>query len=163
MPENSDRLVYVRSVIRSVAGAGALLVGVLAATSAAAQPSKCLPAHSHVIRASRQAIIVATHPPEEGTVFVGCTRAKRHRYVLGYAVEGYGGGAQGGGGGILHFVLAGSIVAFEEQSISRGTESFFGQFWVRVRDLRNGRTLHLLPTGTLKEPIVGDAGVGDTA
>jgi hypothetical protein len=47
-------------------------------------------------------------------------------------------------GGVTHKVLSGTVVAYE--SFVAGTEE--GVWYVVVRDLRNGRLLHHLPSGT---------------
>jgi len=135
--------------------------GALPGRAVAAAGSPCPPTKAHVVKSDARAVVFSRQPPEEGTLFFGCSRNGGHVYALGEAFEADGGGVEGGGGGISHFALAGTIVAFEEQSFSRDNGSFRGTFRVRVCNLRNGRTVHLVPTGTPGEPLAGDVGAGE--
>jgi hypothetical protein len=62
-----------------------------------------------------------------------------------------------GGGGILGIQLAGPVVAYRE---SLDVTCCSKRLWVVVRDLRTGRVLHRVPTGTPITPTRGYVGVG---
>jgi hypothetical protein len=88
--------------------------------------------------------------PEEAALpeflgFYGCSYEDKRSYLLGSPPE----GSSSGETGIRRETLAGSIVAFEGGSAS----TYYGTDWlIVVRDLRNGKVLHSVPTGTPIHP-----------
>jgi hypothetical protein len=149
--------------------AAVTLLALVAAPSASARrPShkvsaKCAPGHPHLLVADAQAQVyeaptVASLP--EFRSYFGCAYGHGEAYDLGLP-PGTGGGSPGGGAGTDLYTLAGPIVALEENS---STERFTGTTFVNeveVVDLRNGRVLHRVPTGTpTAPPKNGDIGIG---
>jgi hypothetical protein len=142
---------------RSAMASISVIAVLLAATSAIAARShktvpKCPPvrAHAHVLVADEQAMVylrpAMTPSParyEQAEIF-GCTYGDGRPYALGLPPE----FSSEGGGGIDHETLAGSVVAYQQVSVGKTVAIFR----VIVRDLRNGRVLHRLPTGTLIGP-----------
>ncbi|MGD0454472.1 MAG: hypothetical protein ABSB69_12810 [Solirubrobacteraceae bacterium] len=126
--------------------------------SAAVAVLRCPPPHSHVFRSDRTAVIYEGLNSEKLYEVLGCVRGEHRAYVLGRTLQ----GSEEGGGGIAKEVLAGPIVAYEKSSYSTSVLSTgFSRVWVFVRDLRTGRILHKLPTGTAVHP--GDVGKGRTS
>lgn len=124
--------------------------------------AQCPPAHSHVLLADAQAQIYTVREVVntyyERVRVHGCAYGHRHPYLLGEVktCEGGGGGGGAGCGGITLEALGGPMVAYEEFSGSdSGTISV-----VLVRDLRTGRVLHKVPTGTRGKPSPAHVGVG---
>jgi hypothetical protein len=101
-----------------------------------------------VIAAGPQAEVYEVLGVNGGSEVFGCAFG-RSPYVLGLPFA----GSATGGGGIDREVLAGQVVAYEESSSKR--------FQVVVRDLRTGRVLHRVPTGTPSAPPL-EVGVGPT-
>ncbi|HUB36633.1 MAG TPA: hypothetical protein VL972_07395 [Solirubrobacteraceae bacterium] len=124
-------------------------------------PVKCPPGRSHLVAADAQAqVFVAPKTPRlpEYPGFFGCVYGRGKSYLLGIPLEG---GSPTGSGGSAMFTLGGPVVAFEESvSTNLEPESRYENEIV-VRNLRNGRYLHRLPTGTpMTPPKNGDVGVG---
>jgi hypothetical protein len=97
-------------------------------------------------------------PIPEVPVIYGCVYRYGKSYELGHPpIE----GSPQGGGGTRLYTLTGPTVAFERYSVTElEPESRYVEEIV-VRDLRNGRVLHRLPTGTpTTPPKNGDVGVG---
>jgi hypothetical protein len=61
---------------------------------------------------------------------------------------------------VLAPTLSGAMVAYGEGRISPFERS---EDYVVVQDLRTGRTIYHVPTGTEVNPIPGDVGVGEVA
>jgi hypothetical protein len=154
---------------------------VLAASSRAAGPaheasSACPPAHSHVIRSDRQAVVytIREHATEtlEGehyrvyfTGIRGCVRGRARSYKLGAPPEQHGGAGGSAGSGTSNVALDGTDVAFEDSRTASGSEGsgeFHNEWFVVVRDLRNGRVLHKVPTGPARASDSRNVGVGPT-
>ena len=163
----------------------AVLVLLLAAATASDASSghkpspKCPPAHSHVLRTDRQAVVytIGEHYVEQiegvhGPIHVvvpvvgirGCVHGQRRSYKLGEPPKSSGGGAAQSFGGIAHEVLGGTMVAYEEFSGAANFEGLTEASWlVKVRDLRSGRMVHEVPTGTREKVEPAFAGVGRAA
>jgi hypothetical protein len=123
-----------------------------------------LPAHARVLLADAQAQVFES--PESGLTgpykpreINACAYGHRHVYVLG---EPLGPGDPQGNEGVTSETLAGAIVAYEFSStppscceVGRGGEAV-----VVVRDLRSGRVLHKVPTGTPSAPRAAGIGLG---
>ncbi len=94
----------------------------------------------------------------------GCALGSGRSFVLGEA-EGKC-PSTSCGPAIGRLTLAGTIVAFERSGTTEANPSigFEGtaEWFVVVRDLRNGRTLRTLPTGVLAPARNGYVGVGPT-
>jgi hypothetical protein len=130
--------------------------------------ARCAPSRSHVIAANRQAVVYAG-PEEEGVsgpeskgeiVIFGCSNARKVAYVLGVKGECDAAGC----GGILRETLAGSVVAYEQifsTGDSRGPGTETSRWLLVVRDLRSGRVLRRVATGTSTEPR--QVGLGETS
>jgi hypothetical protein len=118
----------------------------------------CPPPHSHVFRSDRTAVVYEGLNSEKLYEVLGCVHGGRRAYALGRKLQ----GSEMGGGGVAEEVLAGPMVAYEKSSFSTSVfSSGFSRVWVFVRDLRTGRILHELPTGTADRP--GDVGKGRTS
>jgi hypothetical protein len=89
--------------------------------------------------------------PEAGSIF-GCVVGKHRSYFLGPPPFGTSSGA----GGVYLPTLSGPIVAYEHADIRETVK----QWLVVVRDLRSGRFLRRLPTGTALKPEPSVAGIG---
>jgi hypothetical protein len=118
-------------------------------------PVRCAPRHSHVLVAGSRAEVYERRDPESGALEVfGCAYGHKRRYLLGGPPE-FG---ATGGGGVKHERVAGTVVAYEIIGAAECSEP--NREWrVVVRDLRNGRFIHLVPTGT-KVPKSLDVGIG---
>jgi hypothetical protein len=140
--------------------------------------AKCPPNHTHVLHSNRQAVIYTireyvteteesvnggyTHYKIPVTGIRGCTRGGRLAYKLGKPVTTYGSAGGGGGSGVSNIALTGSMVAYEKEitGVGRNGENASGQWIVWVRDLRTGRVIHKVPTGTLVPPDPNFIGSG---
>lgn len=94
----------------------------------------------------------------------GCVRSQPRSYKLGEPRESSGGAAAQSFGGIGHEVLGGTMVAYEEFAGAANFEGLTEASWlVIVRDLRSGRLLHKVATGTRVKARAGFVGVGRAA
>ena len=102
----------------------------------------CMPRHSHLIAAdARGQVFLAPEPDEGGAEAVyGCVYGKRRSYFLGKIAD----CGSSGCAGVEHETIAGTIVAYEEFSVSMNEH----RWYVVARDLKNGHILHKIPTGT---------------
>lgn len=128
-----------------------------AAHARGAKSRSCPPANAKVVAANTQATLYEAAPagdlPEYLHVF-GCARGGARRYDLGGVPDCglFESGCFGVEecsistvcGGVRHEVLAGDMAAFE--LFHTGPEA--GHWYVVVRNLRSGRTLVHVPTGT---------------
>jgi hypothetical protein len=90
-------------------------------------------------------------------VLRGCTYKARRSYELGrYEPECLGSSQAGGGCGVTLEALTGPIVAYAEA----GGSSAGSRYEVFVRDLRDGRLLHKVPTGVRENPSPQNVGIG---
>lgn len=144
---------------------GAISFAVLTAAAAPAGASHagrarsaaCPPSNAKLVVANTQATLYEAAPagnfPEYLDVF-GCVHGGARRYDLGEVPSCglFEPGCDGlsecststGCGGVRHEVLAGSMVAYE--SFETGPEE--GRWYVVVKNLRNGRLIRHIPTGT---------------
>jgi hypothetical protein len=122
-------------------------------------PTRCPPGHSHLITADTQAQVYlrpeGSGPPgdfQPEEIF-GCAYGAKRLYALG----GPPGFSSQGGGELTHYTLAGVVLAYE----SFGLTDFPGpglperQRHVVVTNLRTGRMLQRVPTGTSSPSSVG--------
>lgn len=144
---------------------GFVLILVLPAASASdassrhAAPPKCPPGHSDLIVADAHAqVYEAFDPAEEGFKVYGCAYEHKRSYGLGLPFSASG----TAGGGVDEETLAGPVVAYEESAGSETSAVEGGSMFavVVVRDLRTGRVLHRVPTGTPSVPDPSHVGVG---
>lgn len=156
----------VAGLLVSAAAAGA---GLAARTAA----WECPPPGGHVKLSDRQAVVYTIRETEIATLegehyevhptgIRGCVRGGQRSYKLGRPAEGYGGGGEGASGaGLNHVVLAGSYAAFASDITSESGEGF-GEYWIVVRSVRDGRVLYHVPNGALSVPRPRDVGTGET-
>jgi hypothetical protein len=164
---------------RTKASVVCALVMMAASTASASAKSSakatCPPRHTHTLIADRQAVVYKGPRIDEGTPepedpeFYGCVRPHGRSYLLGIPPS-YG--SPSGSAGTERYTLSGSVVAFEESnttSLFEGGETTNLVSYIRydeyivVRNLRNGRVLHRLATGTGNSPLErkrGDVGIG---
>jgi hypothetical protein len=140
----------------------ALLLSTSSATGAHGRqkaPGKCPPGHSRPVAADAQAQVYEAFQEPQHLAFFGCAYAHKKQYLLGQLEEG---GPQGSEDS-REYTLAGPIVAYEERSTTKLFPGARSIEEVVVRDLRDGRILHSLPTGTsATPPRNGDVGIGST-
>jgi hypothetical protein len=179
------RLPIVLGIMRrsalSVPLVSAMLVIAASTSVANARPvtGNCAPTRSRVLLADSQAVVYTVtersretlegpHGPSHFVVRTagiwGCIQGQRRSYRLGGVENCSAGGAASFCSGIAHEALDGTAVAYEEFSVSSElNEEQNDQWHVVVRDLRTGRVLHRLPTGTPLKTSPGYVGVGVVA
>lgn len=119
---------------------------VTAAPAAARKPAfRCTPGRGHVIAADAQAMVYTIRSSEETMEYRGCAYGSSRSYYIGSKSECPG---PGGCGGTGRLALAGTMLAEEDDYVTE-TEA---KWWITVRNLRNGRVLHSVPTGTSGNP-----------
>jgi hypothetical protein len=132
--------------------------GAGAARSRHAMPPKCRLAHPGQFAANAHSqlyVAPAPHALPEFLGVYGCVYG-RHPVFLGVLSK----PSSEGDEGIEHVKLAGSMAAYEKFYIG-GHGSKRAESRVIVRDLRNGRVLHRVPTGTPPTPEPGVVGIGN--
>jgi hypothetical protein len=142
-----------------------LILLVTASSSAArvrhAAAPKCSPAKSHVLLADAQvelysSVEVIDMSHDKGVTIHGCAYGHK-AYLLGVGAE----GEDCSGvpcGGVQRESLAGPLVAYEEGAGGEDANTYL----VVVRNLRTGRVMHKLPTGTPVTPRPSWVGIGPT-
>ncbi len=126
--------------------------GDAARTSRKASPPCRLPPHTRMLAADPQAQIyekLETESQEKG--IYGCVYGSRRTYFLGEPSPTVG--TPSGIEGITLETLAGPMAAYEYTSSGPGPGGLgsgegYAEWIIVVRDLRNGRILHRVPTGT---------------
>jgi hypothetical protein len=109
-------------------------------------PTKCPPAHAHVLIGDEQAQVY-DEPYSEG--IYGCIYGGDHLQDLGPTPK-Y---SSQSGVGIELPKLAGTIVAYAETLIIlREPREEHARYLIVVRNLRTGQILHRIPTGTFEGP-----------
>jgi hypothetical protein len=127
------------------------------AASRVHKKSEChLPGHAHILIANRQALLYETSETNTRlpTVY-GCAYGHRGAYFLGEPAPNIA--TSEGIEGISLETLAGPIVAYEYAAAGRESSAHWTIF---VQDLRNGRVLRRLPTGSAVHHEAGFSGVG---
>ena len=156
-----DSLIDMKSIV--VATCLAIVTLALGATPVSAgkaqhkQPAKCGTGHGRVIAADTQAQLYIASNIEEYFIVYGCVYGHRGSYKLGYFPSD-GTCSSSGCLDIHRETLAGMIVAYEYSASN--VEEF--TWLVVVRDLRTGRVLHKIPTGTPVPPNPLLVGTGST-
>jgi hypothetical protein len=149
------RRIPISIVIVAVACIATVSPPALGRSSGGRPTAKCPPASSHVVAVGLQAAVFEAREPggfpyERG--LYGCALGRRQTYHLGEVPDC---GIASTCGGVRREQLAGTFVAYE--SFFSGVES---EWYVAVRDLRNGRLVHHVPTGTPVHHAPNAAGVG---
>jgi hypothetical protein len=144
------------SVLLMATGASAAHVRHMAST-------KCGP-NSHVLLTDAQAQVYATQNGEVLNIR-GCANGQRRAFFIASCNRHEAGAACAEE---LHVTLAGAVVAYEEffttaSRYTREGEAVTSSWRVIVRDLRTGRVLHAVPTGTPLKPEPRYVGVGNIA
>jgi hypothetical protein len=130
----------------------ALCLLVIIAPADAARPHRsmhsCPQTPSHPLLADRVATVYeATESLGLHVSIFACARGARHIYDLGPSPQCGGGG--GGCESVENVALAGTVVAYERTSATGALQTHAGaEYSIVVRELRTGRTLEKVPTGT---------------
>jgi hypothetical protein len=154
-----------RRILIAILATSFTVAGLVPAVTGAAgrrpAPAKCPSGQWRPLLADSQAQIyeAPTNPSlPEVRSFIGCSYAHGKSYVLG---EPPSSTADTGFHGTRRYTLAGPIVAFEKFLSGNPQVAPVKQHGIIVRDLRNGRVLQRLPTGTPTTPAEpGDYGIG---
>jgi hypothetical protein len=154
----------VAAILLSCALAGGALLA--AATAASGRPgSICRPGAGRGVLADTHAQVYvarvfSTISKEEERVYLACAYGRRHTYELGDA--GMAPATPSGDSGTVVLALSGDVVAYEQWSVeeTQGIGPYVGRDLIFVLDLRTGRVLHKLPTGTPNPPNPSEVGVG---
>lgn len=118
-----------------------------------ASPS-CAPSHPHILLANAQAQIylrpqsTPVPGPTDPEELVACANRGRHSYPLGPPMAALG--VPQVDEGTTSEALAGPILAYSKASAARAEGYAFG--FIVVRDLRTGRVLYRVPTGSSNPP-----------
>jgi hypothetical protein len=134
----------------------ALLIPAVPASAKRARhstPPNCSTVHSQLVAADAQAQVFKALDSFLLPAIYGCVYGSRHTYELGPVSDCNGAGV-GGCGGITQVALGGQIVAYDEKLEAPQTGVSAGPVVV-VRNLRTGRVLRKLPTGTRSPPSAG--------
>jgi hypothetical protein len=167
-------------ILKRTVGAVAIALVVVAAHADAATVgyaanTKCPPSHAHLLRSDKQAVVykiresgIETLEKEHYRVYYpgirGCVRGRRLSYKLGGPSTEFGDASGESSSGIDSITLGGSMVAYEEEitGSERYGENASGKWIVWVRDLRTGKVIHKVPTGTRIPSDPSFIGVGPT-
>jgi hypothetical protein len=143
----------------AIATIAAISVLALLATAAGASsprgrhvaPAKCLPVHSGLIAADAQAQVYERPVGGEAEVFFACAYGSRHTYNLGTGPPNI---SSQGGSENTDFTLGGAMLAYESSWFTSypAPGAIECEADVVVKDLRTGRILHNVPTGTSSPP-----------
>jgi hypothetical protein len=124
-------------------------------------PARCDTHGGRVMAADTQAILYRNVKRFEFPTVYGCAFTRGHSFRLGeFPTEDNCG--PGTCGLIDHETLAGPLVAYEHSVIAGESGEHEEKFWVIVRDLRDGRVLHRVPTGVPFPPSPLVVGNGPT-
>jgi hypothetical protein len=109
-----------------------------------------------IVANAQSQLYVAENKFSEHEIY-GCVYGGKRTYGLGPLPEP---DTSSGGGGVEGEILAGPMVAYEEFSITSSTPINSGRssWLIVVRNLRTGKVLHRVPTGTSTSP--GEVGGG---
>lgn len=148
------------ATVAAISALGLLPIAAVASTAhhrEKAPPAKCV-RNSHTLFASSQAEVYSA-PEDEVLSIRACASGQRHTFFVAGCNREEPARACAAR---AHVTLAGSVVAYEEGFIAEGqpSEPSISELRVGVRDLRNGRLLHDVPTGA---PLIAEpryVGVG---
>jgi hypothetical protein len=138
----------------------ALLPSLASAARARRKPSGCRPSGSQLLLADRQAQVYAAR---EGSLkylsIRGCAYGQRRSFIVAACNNEESATVCADKS---HVILVGTLVSYEDAFLveSRGEEKGIDERHVDVRDLRTGRMLHEVPTGTPLKPEPHYVGVG---
>ncbi len=113
--------------------------------------SKCPPSAGRPVAASgeAEAYLGPERSDPERIVFYACAYGASRVYELGPTPY----STSSASGGVQHVVVAGTVVAYETERFSDEGETLLSaRNLVIVRELRNGRILHRVPTGPSEPP-----------
>lgn len=145
-------------VMMTIAGLVASASAMAAAASRAKRLFTCAPKHSHLILADARAEIFEAPVPSGGFGALGvwgCVQGRRSHFLGPLPSD-----SSFIAGAPTHMTLAGSMVAYGK-SVSEERVGGRVEWLVVVRDLRSGRVVHRVPTGTPVQPEPGQVGVGN--
>jgi hypothetical protein len=142
-----------------VVAATVLAISASAAHTKSKPALACRHANSRLLLADGHAeIYEAPEVPSEVRLAVfGCAYRTGHSYELGIATRQRHEGGPGGESGILEPRLAGTFAAYAK-TLYYATEG--SRNMIIVRDLRTGRVVHEVPTGTAVKPEPPTEGLG---
>lgn len=116
--------------------------------------ARCIRREPHVLVANARAVVYEGYEAIEG-----CAYGSRRSYALGPIPY----GDPYGGTDVARETLSGITAAYEIFESQVLNNKGWRKRWVVVRDLRNGRVLHRVPTGVSARPSqVGNVGIGRT-
>lgn len=151
----------------AIALTGVLAVLLMTATASAARgrpvaPAKCRPNSSHVLFTDPQAEVYAV-PNGEVLNIRACANGQRRSFFIASCNRRESAATCAE---VPRVTLAGAAVAYEEFFTTADRYTLEGaavrtSLRVIVRDLRTGRVLHDVPTGTPPKPEPGSVGVGE--
>jgi hypothetical protein len=154
------------SVVASVAVMLALACTTAVGRTSGPQRPACPRAPAHLVVADAQAQVYLARQVifEQGShqplrtirVYRGCQLGAARSLLLGPAPSECG--SSGCPPHLEDLTLAGTLVAFQRSTTSESSEGGSGEWLVIVRDLRSGRVLRSVPTGTSTNPMVRGAG-----
>jgi hypothetical protein len=120
--------------------------------------AKCAPGHTRLITADAQAQVYLR--PEgsgpsgfEAEEIFGCTYGSKRSF----AISGPPAFSAEGGGEATHYTLAGAVLAYASLGVELVPPPGVTEWKVVVENLRNGRMLHEVPTGTASAPAMTSA------
>jgi hypothetical protein len=151
-----------RAIMIPVAAAvGAIVLATSASTADSSQNAarRCPRVESHLLAAnSRAEVYEAPEGPRSTELAVfGCAYRNGRAFELGGVASRQGKGGPGGESGVLDATLASTVVAYAK---TRYYETGGSRKVVIVRNLRTGRILHEVLTGTRVKPEPPTEGVG---
>jgi hypothetical protein len=158
-----DSLIGMRRITIATIPALALLMmaaGASAAPARHALPAKCAQS-SHTLLADAQAQIYS-HTGYAGDLSIrGCIYGQRKSFFISACSNEESAGVCADKS---HVTLAGAIIAYKYANVNSGKypelEKSVNEWYVVVRNLRTGRVLHEVPTGTPLKAEPGSIGVG---
>ncbi len=135
--------------------------GANAAHGRHALPAKCAPS-AHTLLADAQAQVYSTPKDSDGVISLrACAYGQRRSFIVSGCNYEEGAAACAGSS---HVTLVGALVAYEYADFNSGKypelEKNIAERYVVVQELRTGRLLHKVPTGTPLKPEPHYVGVG---
>jgi hypothetical protein len=121
------------------------------AASRRRKPAKCAPVHSGLVAADAQAQVYVRPEGSEPKEFIACAYGSGRTYDLGTGPPNV---SSQGGSRNTHFTLGGAMLAYESSWFTSypAPGAIECEQDVVVRNLRTGRILHNVPTGTSSPP-----------
>jgi hypothetical protein len=159
-----DSLIGMRRIARAAIPLLAVLLMPGAASAARGRhvlPAKCAPS-SHTLFADAQAQVYSTPKDSDGVISLRvCAYGQRRSFIVSGCNYEESAAACAGSS---HITLVGALVAYEYADVNSGKypelEKNIAERYVVVQELRTGRLLHKVPTGTPLKPEPHYVGVG---